>query len=36
VVEDPSGAKLFDVDPIGFDEALRRAIAEDAAAPTAA
>jgi uncharacterized protein YbjT (DUF2867 family) len=36
VVEDPSGAKLFDVEPIGFDEALRRAIAEEAAAPTAA
>jgi uncharacterized protein YbjT (DUF2867 family) len=30
VVTDPSGAELFDdVDPIGFDEALRRAVAED-------
>ena len=29
VVSDPSGAALFDVDPIGFDEALRRALAED-------
>jgi len=29
VVTDPSGAALFDVDPIGFDEALRRALAED-------
>ncbi len=29
IVTDPSGAKLFDVDPIGFDEALRRAVAED-------
>ena len=36
VVEDPSGARLFDVEPIGFDEALRRAIAEEAAAPRAA
>ena len=30
VVTDPSGAALFDVEPIGFDEALRRALAEDA------
>jgi uncharacterized protein YbjT (DUF2867 family) len=29
VVTDPSGAELFDVQPIGFDEALRRAVAED-------
>jgi uncharacterized protein YbjT (DUF2867 family) len=29
VVSDPSGAALFDIDPIGFDEALRRAVAED-------
>jgi hypothetical protein len=30
VVTDPSGAALFDdVHPIGFDEALRRAVAED-------
>ncbi len=29
VVTDPSGMELFDVDPIGFDEALRRAVAED-------
>ena len=36
VVDDPSGARLFDVAPIGFDEALRRAIAEEAAATAAA
>ena len=29
VVTDPSGAELFDVQPIGFDEALLRAIADD-------
>ncbi len=29
VVTDPSGAALFDVQPIGFDEAMRRAVAED-------
>ena len=29
VVTDPSGAQLFDISPIGFDEALRRAVAED-------
>lgn len=29
VVTDPSGAEPFDVRPMGFDEALRRAIAED-------
>ncbi len=37
VVTDPSGARLFDIEPIAFDEALRRAVAEDpeisAAAP---
>ncbi len=31
VVTDPSGAELFDVRPIGVDEALRRALAEDPA-----
>ena len=35
VVVDPSGARLFDVEPIGFDEALRRAIAEEAGASSA-
>lgn len=29
VVTDPSGAGLFDVAPVGFDETLRRALAED-------
>ncbi len=29
VVSDPSGAALFDISPIQFDEALQRAIAED-------
>ena len=29
VVTDPAGMDLFDIDPIGFDEALRRAVAED-------
>ena len=29
VVTDPSGAALFDIAPISFDEALRRAIAEE-------
>src|SRR4051794_26524304 len=29
VVTDPSGAKLFNVQPISFDEALRRAVADD-------
>jgi uncharacterized protein YbjT (DUF2867 family) len=29
VVTDPSGAALFDIKPIGFDETLRRALAED-------
>jgi uncharacterized protein YbjT (DUF2867 family) len=28
-VTDPSGASAFDVTPLGFDEALRRAVAED-------
>lgn len=32
VVTDPSGAELFDVDPVGFDETLRRALAEDSEA----
>jgi uncharacterized protein YbjT (DUF2867 family) len=32
VVTDPSGAALFDLAPVGFDEALRRALAEDAGA----
>ncbi len=36
VVDDPSGSRLFDVQPIRFDEALRRAIAEEAAAPAVA
>ncbi len=30
VITDPSGAALFDIKPAGFDEALRRALAEDA------
>lgn len=34
VVTDPSGAALFDVAPVGFDETLRRALAEDPAAPS--
>lgn len=29
VVTDPSGMELFDIKPIGFDDALRRAVAED-------
>jgi uncharacterized protein YbjT (DUF2867 family) len=29
VVSDPSGMKLFDVKPVGFEEALRRAVAGD-------
>jgi uncharacterized protein YbjT (DUF2867 family) len=33
VVTDPTGAALFDVQPIGFDEALRRAVAEDPEVP---
>jgi uncharacterized protein YbjT (DUF2867 family) len=31
VVTDPSGADLFDIRPAGFDETLRRALAEDEA-----
>jgi hypothetical protein len=27
VVSDPSGMELFDVEPVGFEEALRRAVA---------
>jgi uncharacterized protein YbjT (DUF2867 family) len=30
VVTDPAAAERFDVQPVGFDEALRRAVAEDA------
>ena len=29
VVTDPSGTALFDIEPISFDQALRRAVAED-------
>jgi hypothetical protein len=29
VVSDPSGMALFDIEPVGFDEALRRAVATD-------
>jgi uncharacterized protein YbjT (DUF2867 family) len=29
VVTDPSGAELFDVEPMGFDDALRRAVDDD-------
>ncbi len=29
VVTDPSGAELFDIEPVGFDETLRRALDED-------
>ena len=29
VVTDPAGAALFDVEPIGFDDALRRTLAEE-------
>ena len=29
VVTDPSGMELFDIEPINFDEALRRAVADD-------
>jgi len=35
VVSDPSGAELFDIEPISFDEALRRAVAEDPELPPA-
>jgi hypothetical protein len=30
-VTDSSGAALFDITPLAFDEALRRAVADDAA-----
>jgi hypothetical protein len=30
VVSDPSGMEMFDIEPVGFEEALRRAVAEDA------
>lgn len=33
VVTDPRGAALFDIEPIGFDEALRRAVADDPEVP---
>ena len=29
VVTDPAGMDLFDIEPVGFDEALRRAVAQD-------
>ena len=29
VVGDPAGMRLFEIDPVGFDEALRRAVARD-------
>jgi len=29
VVSDPSGMELFDVEPVGFEEALRQAVAGD-------
>jgi hypothetical protein len=29
VVSDPSGMELFDVEPMGFEDALRRAVAGD-------
>jgi hypothetical protein len=29
IVTDPSGMELFGIEPITFDEALRRAVAED-------
>ena len=29
VVTEPAGMRLFDIEPIGFDQALRRAVAED-------
>ena len=35
VVTDPSGARLFDVDPLPFEETLRRALDEDGYAATA-
>jgi len=33
VVTDPSGMELFDIEPIGFEAALRRAVAEDPEVP---
>jgi len=33
VVTDPRGAALFDIHPIGFDDALRRAVADDPEVP---
>jgi hypothetical protein len=36
VVSDPSGAALFDVDPLPFAEAVRRALRERDAEPAAA
>src|SRR4029453_8436828 len=35
VVTDPSGAALFGVDPLPFDETLHRALAEEERAPSA-
>jgi hypothetical protein len=32
VVTDPGGARLFDVQPLPFSEALRRSVAEDRSA----
>jgi hypothetical protein len=29
VVNDPSGAELFDVEPMGIDQALREALADE-------
>jgi hypothetical protein len=29
VISDPSGMALFDVEPVGFEQALRRAVAGD-------
>jgi len=29
VVTDPTGMALFGIEPIGFDQALRRAVSED-------
>jgi hypothetical protein len=33
VVTDPSGMALFDIKPVSFDQALRRAVAEDPELP---
>ena len=35
VVKDPSAARAFDIDPIGIDEALKRALAEEDGAEAA-